>query len=263
MTGALSRWADFSSFTVTISKSASSSFALLKRASLGQAVVTGLVSEMPLHHHAAGHEPCTSLEQVSSKGDAWEHITATTLPWQATDRASWCKQLPSYLTQWMCFHTCFLDTYLHHSPRQCHNTHLPASSHTWGKRSFPTTTKLFHIHLNSLHSPTLLLELCNWLWSLLRVLLPAGYIYLFFLAHFKLLGTTIFLFSARTVPSTARYKPWGRHLTLPYGKLGVFRNPNYQCNTNQTHVTHNKFWRVLYSSDISHPLCPSLSPPPH
>lgn len=79
----------------------------------------------------------------------------------ATDQAPWCKQLPSYLTQRMCFDTCFLDTYLHHSPRQCHNTYLPTSSHTWGKRSFPTATKLFHIHLDCLHSPTLLVQLCH------------------------------------------------------------------------------------------------------
>ena len=155
---------DFSSFTTTSSESASSSFALLKRASWGWAMATllkGLVSEMPLPHCATGHKPGTSLEQASSKGGAWEDVTANALPWQATDRVPWCKQLPSYLTQWMCFDTCFLDTYLHHSPCQCHNTYLTASSHAGGKRSFPTATKLFHTHLDFLHSPTLLLQLCN------------------------------------------------------------------------------------------------------
>lgn len=54
----------------------------------------------------------------------------------------------------------------------------------------------------------------HWLWSLFCVLLPAGCISLLFLAHFKLLGTTIFLFSARTVPSTARYQTMRKALDI-------------------------------------------------
>lgn len=165
MIRALTRWVDFDSFTTTSSETASSSFALLKRASRGQAMATlliGLVSEMPLPHHAVGQKPSKSLEQASSKDGAWRHVTANTLPWQAMDRAPWCEQVPSYLRQRTCFDTRFLDTYLHHSPRQCHNTYLPASSLTQGRRSLLTAcTKLFHIQLHFLHSPTFLLQLCN------------------------------------------------------------------------------------------------------
>lgn len=165
---------------------------------------TGLASEMPLPHCATGHK--------SSKGGAWEHVTTKILPWQATDPVPWYQQLPSYLTLWMCFDTYFLDTYLHHSPSQCHNTPSCFLSRLV-KRYFPTATKLFPIHLHLLHSPTLLLQLCNDLTSVrllavisFLVLLPAGCISLLFLAHFKFPGTTIFLFSVHTVPSTARYQ---------------------------------------------------------
>lgn len=97
MVGALTRWVDFSSFTTTSSEAASCYFALLKRTSWEQAIatlLTGLVSEMPLPRRARRHQPSTSLEQASSKGSAWEHITANTLPWQATDPASWLSSFP-------------------------------------------------------------------------------------------------------------------------------------------------------------------------
>lgn len=170
----------------------------------------------------------------------------------------------------MCFDTCFLDTYLHRSLCQCHNTYLPASSGARGKRSFPTATKLFHIHLDFLHSPTLLLQLCNNLPTvrLLAVIsflcTPASWLYFCcFLCILSSLGQPSFCSLPIQFPALRGTKPWGRHLTLPYGKLGAFRNLNYQCNTNQTNLMHNKFWRVPYSSAISCFLCPSLSPPSH
>lgn len=164
MIGALTSWVDFSSFTTTSSESASYSFALLKRASWKQAMATlliSLVSKMRLPHCARGHKPSTSLEQASSKGGAWDHITANMLPWQATD---WAPQLSSFPLTWHSERFLIFVSWTPTPITACGN----ATTHTFllplmldEKKSFPTATKLFQIHLDFLHSPILPLQLCN------------------------------------------------------------------------------------------------------
>lgn len=202
MIGALTSWVDFSSFTTTSSESASYSFALLKRASWKQAMATlliSLVSKMRLPHRARGHEPSTSLEQASSKGGAWDHITANTLPWQATD---WAPQLSSFPLTW---HSECVLIFVSWTPTPitaCGNatTHafllplMPDEKSPFQQpQSYFRFTSIFSI-LPFCHSScaTAWQQLGYWLQSLLCVLLPAGYISLLCLAHFNSLGQPSF-----------------------------------------------------------------------
>lgn len=54
----------------------------------------------------------------------------------------------------------------------------------------------------------------SWLWSRFCVHLPAGWVSLLFLAHFKFPGTITFLSSVRTVPSTVRYQTIRKELDI-------------------------------------------------
>lgn len=210
MTGALTRWVDFDTFTTSRPESACSSFFLFKKSIIREGY--GNCLNRPCFQDASspqGTSPNTSLEQASNRGGAWEHVTVNTLPWQATYWASQCKQVPSYPTQRMCLDACFLDTYQHRNPCQCQ--HIPSCFLSCpGKRVLSNSHKAISYSpqfspFSHFATPAVQQPDSGYSCELFSVYSPQLPVSLLFLAHFKLLGTTIFLFSARTVPSAARH----------------------------------------------------------
>lgn len=200
MTGALTRKVDFSSFTTTSSVCRSSSSALLKRTFSGWAVATlstGLAFEMSL----PTVQQDTSPVKVVPRNMSQQKYCLDKLPIQYLGISSfpltWHCECVSTLISW---------TPTSITAQVSATTHFPAYSHAWVKKYSQTAIKLFPIHFHHLHQPLAVISFL--------VLLPAGCISLLFLVHFKLPGTTIFLFSVHTVPSTARYQTTRKALDI-------------------------------------------------